>query len=317
MGRAAPPEDRMPSKRKSKEERAAEAEEAEIKNDAEYWKSHYLVANQRRNAADWRVAELEAENELLKKALLEKNPEAVVSADAVRTLASRKVYMRELKESLAPSPEEEEQRKAQRSVRLHLRGKPDAVRTDADPPPPGCRIYRGAVRTSLIEACLPPLEQQLQEDERVGAISAGQTDGKRLQLTLPAEDDLSLALLTSLRLHGELAGRIPSDINFIQSLAGCKAQKLHWDFDPDVVRGLKRKPCSVILALESGAMLHVFHEGLGKKVPVPLSPGDVLVFDGDVKHHGSGYASKNTRAHLYLDVDRVVRKPNYTWGLEK
>ena len=77
MGRAAPPEDRMPSKRKSKEERAAEAEEAEIKNDADYWKRHYHLALTQRTVAEWRVAELEAENELLKKALLEKNPEAV------------------------------------------------------------------------------------------------------------------------------------------------------------------------------------------------------------------------------------------------
>ena len=50
---------------------------------------------------------------------------------------------------------------------------------------------------------------------------------------------------------------------------------------------------------------------------VPLEPGDVLVFEGDVVHAGAQYASLNTRVHAYLDAPGVERKVNHTWMYKK
>ena len=53
-------------------------------------------------------------------------------------------------------------------------------------------------------------------------------------------------------------------------------------------------------------------EAAGKLVAVPLGPGDVLVFDGNVAHAGAWYAAPNTRVHLYLDVVGVARATDFT-----
>ena len=101
--------------------------------------------------------------------------------------------------------------------------------------------------------------------------------------------------------------------------ATCKAQKLHWDFDPGLIEclpatgPLHRKPVSVILALEPGTRLFVRDEAAGATVPIALGVGDILVFDGDVAHHGAWYPSRNTRVHMYLDVPTVPRVEDFTW----
>eukprot|EP00966_Prymnesium_polylepis_P291716 6737719-Prymnesium_polylepis.1 len=45
-----------------------------------------------------------------------------------------------------------------------------------------------------------------------------------------------------------------------------------------------------------------------------LSPGQVLVFDGDVVHAGAGYVCKHPCAHMYLEVPGITRKKGYTWS---
>jgi ectoine hydroxylase-related dioxygenase (phytanoyl-CoA dioxygenase family) len=68
-----------------------------------------------------------------------------------------------------------------------------------------------------------------------------------------------------------------------------------------------------MLALQSGTRLIVYDEDSRRDVSVPLGPGDVLVFDGDVAHAGAWYASVNTRVHMYLDVEGVERAKDFTW----
>ena len=104
-----------------------------------------------------------------------------------------------------------------------------------------------------------------------------------------------------------------SEFNVIHSLPGCVAQKMHWDYDPTVVRYKRRKPCSAILALSAGARLYVRDTHLGMDVTVLIPPGAIMIFDGDVAHAGASYAGPNTRVHLYLDVPGVARDQDYTW----
>ena len=119
---------------------------------------------------------------------------------------------------------------------------------------------------------------------------------------------------------GELDGRRESEWRAIHSKAGCKEQRAHWDYPPDVVQrcgsgGLPaRKPASVIVALQDGAALIVFVGPRRQRVPVVLYAGDVLVFEGDVEHAGAHYYMPNTRLHVYLDVDHVHRPPGETWS---
>ena len=90
-----------------------------------------------------------------------------------------------------------------------------------------------------------------------------------------------------------------------------------WDYNPDEVEGLDRKPCSVILGLEHGARLIVRDDVAGRSVIVRLAPGDMLVFDGDVAHAGASYCMSNLRLHTYLDVPEVGRPRDYTWRPRK
>ena len=177
--------------------------------------------------------------------------------------------------------------------------------------PPGCRIYRGALQQDIIHRALPELAQRAQESG--GTIRAGQSDGLRKQARVKKEEKIAKALLQSLRAAGELDGRTASELNTIFSAPRCSQQERHWDFDPDACQRARRKPCSVIAALEDGARLVVYDELKGKDERVVLQPGDVLVFDGDVAHAGAAYRKRNVRLHVYLDVSDVKRGRDVTW----
>ena len=66
-------------------------------------------------------------------------------------------------------------------------------------------------------------------------------------------------LLVALYPKGELKDRIkPKEYNGITSERGCIEQKLHRDFNPDLIRGLKpgmRKPAGAILCMQRGTCL--------------------------------------------------------------
>lgn len=187
-------------------------------------------------------------------------------------------------------------------------------RESLERPAPGCRIYRHAVPLTSCKLLLPGLLCRIPKLAR--PIVSGQTDGKRLQLKAGTDEDVSKTLLEALRVRGELKGRSASEVNALHSKPRCQNQELHWDFDPAKIKRLPRgsiKPASAILALQDGACIMVMHAQLGKVVPLKLNAGDLLVFEGDVAHHGASYHSANTRAHVYLDVAHMKRVRDHTW----
>ena len=99
------------------------------------------------------------------------------------------------------------ERDAPSDVTIRFRGKPDLVRSEEEPLPPGVRIYRRAVPLTVIEQVLPELEQRVAEDRKSRPITAGQSDRKRTQLKVDASEEIGLALLKALHRCGELHGR--------------------------------------------------------------------------------------------------------------
>ena len=93
-------------------------------------------------------------------------------------------------------------------------------------------------------------------------------------------------------------------------MRGCQRQPLHSDFNVNDFIGDAIKPCSVLLALQDGTTLH-FAEHKG--CPVTLSRGDLLVWDGDVAHAGSEYASENTRFFMYIATPSAPAPVNATY----
>ena len=72
-------------------------------------------------------------------------------------------------------------------------------------------------------------------------------------------------------------------------------------------------PLSGIVALEAGTKLRV--KPFGKSwCTVTLRAGDMLIFRGDLCHHGIGYKKLNTRLHFYIDSPLVRRIPNHVFG---
>ena len=137
--------------------------------------------------------------------------------------------------------------------------------------------------------------------------------GIAAQVRVAPDEEVATALLRALHESGELDGRSHGEISALDSLPGCRQQRLHWDFNPDLCEGLVCKPASVILGMQCGARLMVRDERANATVPIVLGPGDVLVFEGDVAHAGASYCARNMRVHVYLDVAGVVRARDFTW----
>ena len=183
--------------------------------------------------------------------------------------------------------------------------------------PPGCRLIEGVVHSWELGTILHQLEQMLdQQADQVKPITAGQKDRRRRQLKVdPAELEVATKyMIPALRQAKELNGRLqPREANILQSVPPCTQQERHWDFDPALVQLAQKKPAGVILALQPGTRMVVYHELLGRDVLVPVPPGCMLVFDGDVAHAGAWYACPNTRVHMYLDVFDCLRTVDVTW----
>jgi len=78
-------------------------------------------------------------------------------------------------------------------------------------------------------------------------------------------------------------------------------QEEHTDESVEVLQRMADvdKPCSTMYAIQDGTRLRIKPLD-GDWVTLWLKPGDLLVFRGDVCHHGMGYAGKNYRVHAYL-----------------
>ena len=133
-------------------------------------------------------------------------------------------------------------------------------------------------------------------------------DKKRWQTAILPTDSFYRAFVDALETTGVVRGRRIGTMAVLHSKAGCQQQQWHYDYDPSVVKKVRKKPCGALLALEKGTTLSI--HGVGE---VALNPGDCLVFEGDCVHAGSAYTKENTRVHVYLDVPTVNRETNITW----
>ena len=174
-----------------------------------------------------------------------------------------------------------------------------------------------AIQSHVSEAIQNIVQLALQK--KLEVIKANQSDKKRVQHLLEHDSALVGEVLSVLEKAGKLKGFTPKDCNLIHSLVGCDKQGLHCDWDPEEVKDHAKKNkgkklLGVIVALEEGSRLMVWCQKQKREVSVELSPGEVLIFEGDVIHAGAEYRTQcNTRIHLYLDRSSLERKTGFSW----
>ena len=178
--------------------------------------------------------------------------------------------------------------------------------------PRGCSMLEGVVPIHRIEQEVEALTSAVLSHGT--AITAGQADQRRLQLK-QEPTNLPFADLVRPALECACPGRELAEVNNICSRPPCKQQKVHYDYNPDHVESLApaRKPRSAMLSLMWGTRLVVYDIVLERLVLVPIPPGCILLFDGDVAHAGAAYHALNTRVHVYMDAEGVDRASDYTW----
>ena len=132
-------------------------------------------------------------------------------------------------------------------------------------------------------------------------------DDRRVQNELAPTDPVLRRIEDTLRSRGFLYGRAIGKAVVLHSFAGCRAQPLHCDYDPDAQRALRKKPLGVLVAIEEGTALQ-----LGERL-VSLHSGDMLVFEGDQLHAGAAYDVDNTRIHVYVDSPVCPGAEGMTW----
>ena len=302
----------LPSQRDN-ELRAAQAEATALREELKAWKAYIQRVSasrsyERRSADILRHKELQlaATRDGLQPVSPEPKP-AEQAQGVCETTADCRIVKRKAREH-------EHNLLHERTVRLRQDGEIVLERTADGELPDGCRIYRKAVEPALLSAELPVFQDEA--DARSRIITAGQKGKQRRQYKVSSQKVVPQAMLGALKGAGELEGRTPSEVNVLDSLPGCKEQKLHWDYDPGLIDCLpngRPKPCSAIMAMQPGTRLCVYDEAKKAVVKVALGPGDILVFDGDVAHYGAWYATRNTRMHVYLDVAMVPREEDVTW----
>ena len=168
---------------------------------------------------------------------------------------------------------------------------------------PGVHVLRGAVQ---VGAGVAELARRAEERGQV-VFNPG---GRRLQLSLRRDHRMVRALRSALEERGLLleGGRALRSPVLLHSLAGCRRQQWHTDWDPEQVAAARVKPMGVLLALTPGARFAT------PSRTYDLDVGDVVCFDGDVVHAGAEYpTTSNTRLHAYLDVPDAPRRRNSTW----
>ena len=164
-------------------------------------------------------------------------------------------------------------------------------------------------------------------------------DDKLHQCPLPWEF-LYESILKSVSLFPELVNLDFLNWVILHSLPGCQEQDPHCDYPPSWQLGLTMEslvPCGIMVALMPKTTLSVWpyssslitlDPALIKASPSPimpyekkvvsLSPGDVLIFRGDLVHAESAYSEDNFRLYGFADSPAVPRLPNHrTWVIGK
>lgn len=183
--------------------------------------------------------------------------------------------------------------------------------------------------------------EAIREDEE----DAG--DGKRLQAPLEGVGRLQ-PLVREIRtaMRKKLLELFPEhrsrDFVALRSDEGCAEQPAHIDYLPKdfgvVVKETEtdisgyisdeRMPLACVLCLEEETTLDVWPWAFGKHFwdnrnsrfwfeKLELSPGDMIIFRGDLVHGGSAYDVANLRLHCYLDHKDTKRTPNRTFYMDQ
>lgn len=122
---------------------------------------------------------------------------------------------------------------------------------------------------------------------------------------------LKKRIVAYLKNNGWLEDRAVGTTAVLHSIANCKQQPWHTDFDPDVCKSAKVKPLGVLFALQNSTFFNVY-----KKKRIEMKQGDIILFEGDVIHAGAKYDTENTRIHMYLDSSEVKRLTDKTYLIQ-
>lgn len=167
------------------------------------------------------------------------------------------------------------------------------------------RVYIGA---GELELRTPPPRTKWE------VIIQGQTDGRRLQALY---NDPPLDRITKwLQRHGLWSNNVHviAEVKHLRSLAGCKQQGCHTDYDPASVQlSLDDRPFSIIVATNDHVRLRWWPDGFpchldSCTVDVPV--GQALVMLGGFRHGGSAYAKKNDRVFIAIDSVKSTKIDN-------
>ena len=92
-------------------------------------------------------------------------------------------------------------------------------------------------------------------------------------------------------------------------------QDAHTDEDPDYLKEyvtqfpqIKDWPFSILVALQDGTRLRVRSVATKRWEVVTLRAGQILIFRGDVAHHGMGVANLNHRVHA-MGIPQTYKGP--------
>lgn len=132
-------------------------------------------------------------------------------------------------------------------------------------------------------------------------------DKKRIQHKLNRNTKMFKTIEDKLRARGLLRGRDLQDMFVLHSKPGCQKQRFHYDYNPEEIRTLRKKPQGVLIATEDNTFLDLENE------KISLDASDMVIFDGDLMHAGSAYEKANTRLHCYLDTPTHKRQKNQTF----
>jgi len=133
-------------------------------------------------------------------------------------------------------------------------------------------------------------------------------DNCRLQCPVDIENAMAQQIWTSLHKRGFTRGRLCGGVVIMKSLAGCKQQQWHCDYDPSI-RYTRHKPLGVLVAFENNTRF------VTPTKTFYLCSGDAIVFDADVVHAGAAYDQENIRMHMYLDTATHQHEENKTYLL--
>ena len=162
------------------------------------------------------------------------------------------------------------------------------------------KIYKNAMQVTQID--IDTIKQEMHNESIVF-----NPDRKRMQFEITRANTFICKIIKYLHIKLITKQREINSIVVLHSYKGCKKQRWHTDFDPELCTRARVMPLSVLIALQDDTRLYILAEQIN------LNKGDILVFDEDLIHAGADYSCENTRIHMYLDSKCVKREHNNTY----